>query len=310
MPIIEVRNLHKRYGDRVAVHDVSFTVEPGEIFGIIGPNGAGKTTTVETIGGLRAADSGTVKVLGLDPRRNRAELRRRVGVQLQTSELPERIKVGEALDLYASFYPNPADPARLLDELGLADQRTKAYGKLSGGQKQRVSIALALVGNPEIAILDELTTGLDPQARRETWQLIEDIRTRGVTVILVTHFMAEAQRLCDRIAMIDGGRVAALESPAALVARAGAEHRLTFRTASPLDPQVLSTLPEVRSVAQSGGHVTVSGTGDLLLAVAAVLARHGVPVTELQLEQPTLDDAFISLTTNDLTTNDAAGSQS
>ncbi|MFS8478757.1 MAG: ABC transporter ATP-binding protein [Micromonosporaceae bacterium] len=222
MPVIDVKNLHKRY-DRVAVHNVSFAVQPGDIFGIIGPNDAGKTTTVEIIAGLRGADSGRARVLGLDPVRDRAQLRQRLGIQLQESQLPDKIKVWEALDLYASFYPDPADPARLLDDLGLAEQRNMTYAKLSGGQKQRVSIALALIGNPEVAILDELTTGLDPHARRETWRFIQAIRERGVTVLLVTHFMDEAERLCDRIAVIAAGRVAAIDTPSGLIARVGTE---------------------------------------------------------------------------------------
>jgi ABC-2 type transport system ATP-binding protein len=221
MPIVDVRNLHKSYPDKVAVDDVSFTVERGEIFGILGTNGAGKTTTVECLQGLRQRDWGSISVLGLDPQKDRAALRERVGAQLQETELPEKLKVGEALDLYASFYRAPAEPAKLLEQLGLSEKRNSYFKNLSGGQKQRVSIALALIGNPELAVLDELTTGLDPHARRDTWKLIEDIRDNGVTVILVTHFMDEAQRLCDRVAVIDAGRVLALDTPAGLMNTAG-----------------------------------------------------------------------------------------
>jgi ABC-2 type transport system ATP-binding protein len=220
MSVIEVRNLHKRYADQVAVADVSFSVDSGEIFGIVGPNGAGKTTTVECVEGLRIPDSGTVRVLGLDPRRDRAAVRQKLGIQLQESQLPDRIKVWEALDLYSSFYPHPADWRALLDELGLTPKRSTVFAKLSGGQKQRLSIALALVGNPEVAILDELTTGLDPQARRDTWELIRQVRDRGVTVVLVTHFMDEAERLCDRLAVVVAGRVVAVDSPENLIAGA------------------------------------------------------------------------------------------
>jgi ABC-2 type transport system ATP-binding protein len=223
MPVIEVTNLHKRYGGTVAVDDISFTVERGEIFGILGPNGAGKTTTVECVEGLRRPDGGTVSVLGLDPRRDGPELRQRLGAQLQATQLPDRIKVAEALELYASFYRRPADRERLLELLGLDGKRGTAFKKLSGGQKQRLSIALALVGDPEIAVLDELTTGLDPHARREVWRLIREIRDRGVTVVLVTHYMEEAERLCDRVAVIDSGRVAMIDTPAGLVARAPVE---------------------------------------------------------------------------------------
>ncbi|MFD9891530.1 ABC transporter ATP-binding protein [Amycolatopsis sp. NPDC059027] len=216
MPLIEVTGLTKRYGSRVAVDGVSFTVERGEIFGILGTNGAGKTTTVECLQGLRTADSGTIRVLGLDPAKERDALRQRLGSQLQESTLPAKLKVREALELFASFYPNPADIDVLLDVLALTDHADSYFGNLSGGQKQRVSIALALIGNPEVAVLDELTTGLDPHARRDTWQLVERVRDSGVTVLLVTHFMDEAERLCDRVAIFDAGHVVATGTPAEL----------------------------------------------------------------------------------------------
>jgi ABC-2 type transport system ATP-binding protein len=221
MPVIEIRNLTKSYAGRPVVDDLSLSIEPGEIFGIVGRNGAGKTTTVETIAGLRTADAGSVTVLGLDPRRDRDELRERLGIQPQDSELPAQLRVAEAIELYASFYRRPADTERLIRDLGLSDKRDSAFGKLSGGQKQRVSVALALVGSPEVAILDELTTGLDPQARRDTWALVRAIRDTGVTVVLVSHFMEEAERLCDRVAILRAGRIAALDTPAALIADAG-----------------------------------------------------------------------------------------
>ncbi|KDN17730.1 ABC transporter ATP-binding protein [Amycolatopsis rifamycinica] len=221
MPLIEVTDLRKRYGTRVAVDGVSFSVERGEIFGILGTNGAGKTTTVECLQGLRQADSGTISVLGLNPATEHAALTRRVGVQLQESQLPAKLRVREALELFASFYSEPADIDILLDQLDLRDHARSSFGKLSGGQKQRVSIALALVGRPELAILDELTTGLDPHARRETWRLVEGVRATGVTVLLVTHFMDEAERLCDRVAIFDAGRVVATGTPTELRAAAG-----------------------------------------------------------------------------------------
>ncbi|WP_405429324.1 ABC transporter ATP-binding protein [Micromonospora sp. NBC_00617] len=296
MPVIEVTNLHKRYGDVVAVADVSFTVEAGEIFGVLGPNGAGKTTTVECVAGLRVPDRGGVSVLGLDPRRDAAQLRQRVGVQLQESQLPDQLRVAEALELYASFYRDPADPAQLIDTLGLAEKRNTAYKKLSGGQKQRLSIALALVGNPQIAILDELTTGLDPQSRRDTWALIEQIRDSGVTIVLVTHFMEEAERLCDRIAVIDRGRVVALDSPAGLVSAVVPEQRVRFRPSSPVDDRLFTDLPEVSAVHRTGAQLVVTGTGDVLHAVTSVLARNQIIAADLRLEQSTLDDAFVELT--------------
>ncbi|MGC4866885.1 ABC transporter ATP-binding protein [Micromonospora sp. DT53] len=296
MSVIEVTHLKKRYGDLVAVDDVSLAVEAGEIFGVLGPNGAGKTTTVECVAGLRVPDGGGVSVLGLDPRRDAAQLRQRVGVQLQESQLPDRLRVAEALELYASFYRNPADPAELIDKLGLGDKRNTAYKKLSGGQKQRLSIALALVGNPEIAILDELTTGLDPQARRDTWGLIEQVRDSGVTIVLVTHFMEEAERLCDRVAVIDRGRVVALDSPAGLVSTVAPEQRIRFRPSAPVDDRLLTDLPEVSAVQRTGSQVVVTGTGELLHAVTSVLARHQIVAADLRLEQSTLDDAFVELT--------------
>ncbi|GAA2397779.1 ABC transporter ATP-binding protein [Catellatospora methionotrophica] len=221
MTVIEVNGLSKRYGDRTVVDGVSFTVAEGEIFGILGENGAGKTTTVECISGLRTPDDGSISVLGLDTRTEREQLRRLIGVQLQESQLQDRLRVGEAMQLYASFYPDPADWRELIAAVGLTDQVRMPYAKLSGGQKQRLSIALALIGNPRVAILDELTTGLDPHARRETWKLIRQIRDRGVTVLLVTHFMDEAERLCDRLAVLDGGKIVALDTPAALIANVG-----------------------------------------------------------------------------------------
>src|SRR5215470_1523931 len=295
-PVIEVRQLHKRYGETVAVDDISFTVQKGEIFGILGPNGAGKTTTVECIEGLRTPDGGDVSVLGLDPRRDRAELTQQVGVQLQDGQLPDRLRVAEALELYSSFYRAPADWRALMDVLGLADKAKTRYKKLSGGQKQRLSIALALIGRPRIAVLDELTTGLDPAARRDTWALIEDIRRQGVTILLVSHFMEEAERLCDRVAIIEAGRVAAIGSPAGLAGRLGGEQRIHFRPSGPLDGRLLADLPEVTSVTRSGDVVVVTGNGDALLAVTSALARRGIVAQRLRVEQPSLEDAFVAVT--------------
>jgi ABC-2 type transport system ATP-binding protein len=294
MTVIDVNLLQKRYGDTVAVRDVSFGVERGEIFGILGPNGAGKTTTVECIAGLRTPDGGTITVLDRDPRD--AELRTRVGVQLQESQLPEKMTVGEALELYSAFYPEPADWRKLADELGLAGKLRTRFGKLSGGQKQRLSIALALVGDPVIAILDELTTGLDPQARRDTWDLIESVRDRGVTILLVTHFMEEAERLCDRLALVDAGVVVALDTPAGLVAGVSTEQRIRFRPSVPLDDTVLAGLAEVREVRRHGSRLEVIGEGNVLHAVTAALAAHQIIANDLRVEQASLDDAFVRLT--------------
>jgi ABC-2 type transport system ATP-binding protein len=294
MTVIEVKNLAKRYGETVAVKDVSFTVERGEIFGILGPNGAGKTTTVECISGLRSPDSGGITVLGRaagDP-----ALRAKIGVQLQESELQDKLTVREAMELYSTFYPDPVDWRKLVDDLGLTPKLKTRFAKLSGGQKQRLSIALALIGNPEIAILDELTTGLDPQARRDTWELISGIRDRGVTLLLVTHFMEEAERLCDRIAVIDKGEVVALDTPAGLVQRAGDEQRIRFRPSTPFADELLTGLPEVKELRRQGNRIEIIGSGNLLHAVISVLARDGIVAAELTLEQASLDDAFVNLT--------------
>ncbi|MFC7533648.1 ABC transporter ATP-binding protein [Actinoplanes sp. GCM10030250] len=302
MTVIEVKNLAKRYGETVAVRDVSFAVDPGEIFGILGPNGAGKTTTVECIAGLRTPDSGTISVLGRSPAD--PSLRAEVGVQLQEAELQEKLTVREALELYSTFYPDPADWRKLAGDLGLEAKLGTRFGKLSGGQKQRLSIALALIGNPRIAILDELTTGLDPKARRDTWDLISGIRDRGVTLILVTHFMEEAERLCDRIAVIDKGEVVALETPAGLVERASDEQRIRFRPTTAMDDELLTVLPEVREVRRQGERIEVTGTGNLLYAVVSVLASNGIVAAELRMEQATLDDAFVHLTGRELKTEE------
>jgi ABC-2 type transport system ATP-binding protein len=294
--VIEVQHLHKSYGETVAVDDVSFAVQEGEIFGILGPNGAGKTTTVECVGGLRAPDGGAISVLGLDPQRDRAELTQQLGVQLQDSELPERLRVAEALKLYSSFYREPADWRALMDMLGLAGKSTTRFGKLSGGQKQRLSIALALVGSPRIAVLDELTTGLDPQARRDTWALIEDVRSRGVTILLVTHFMEEAERLCDRVALIDAGRVVALDTPAGLAERVQGGQRIQFRPSVLFDDGLLTSLPDVTSVIHRGDVVVVTGSDNALNAVTSALARHQIVARQLRVEQASLEDAFVALT--------------
>jgi ABC-2 type transport system ATP-binding protein len=297
MAIIEVDALAKRFGSTQAVSDVSFSVERGEIFGVLGPNGAGKTTTVECTIGLRRRDAGTVRVLGVDPQRDRAAIRRQVGVQLQHAELPDKLTVAECLALYSSFYDDPTDWRELMTVLGLTEKANTRFGKLSGGQQQRLSIALALVGNPTVAVLDELTTGLDPAARRETWELIEKVRDRGVTILLVTHFMQEAEYLCDRLAVIDQGRVIALDTPAGIVSEVGGQpQRMRFRPSSPLDDQLLDTLPEVHTIERQGDQVIVTGAGDMVSAVTTVLARAGIVAANLRVEQGSLDDAFIALT--------------
>ena len=296
MPVIEVEDLVKTYDGVNVVDGISFSVEQGEIFGIVGPNGAGKTTTVESVEGLRSPDGGSIRVLGLSPIDDRYEITQRLGAQLQETRLQDRLKVGEALELYASFYDNPADWHELLDRLGLDGKIDARYSSLSGGQKQRLAVALALVGSPEIAILDELTTGLDPQARRSVWENIEEIRANGVTVVLVTHFMEEAERLCDRVMVVDRGRVAAIDTPAGLVDKIGSEQQLRFRPSVPVADADLKALPEVTGVARRGEEITVSGTGNVVHAVTSLLARQSIIAEGLRIDQNSLEDAYLALT--------------
>ncbi len=293
---VSVQHLVKKYGHLLAVNDVSLSIHEGEIFGIIGPNGAGKTTTVECISGLRAPDSGSISVYGLSPLKDRNKIREFVGVQLQESALPPRIKVGEVVRLFASFYPDPLEPDELLESLGIKQIANSVFKNLSGGQKQRVSVALALVGNPRLAILDELTTGLDPEARREIWSLIERMRDRGVTVILVTHFMDEAERLCDRLALINHGTVVTLDTPEAIAAQAGGS-RVRFVPSQPVNDEILRAIPGVVEIERKERYVTVRGTGDLAGSLINALAASGVRVSEVEARTGNLDDAFIKLTT-------------
>ncbi|MFC5748880.1 ABC transporter ATP-binding protein [Actinomadura rugatobispora] len=296
MPIIEVTGLRKVYGGRPAVDGVSFAVEEGEIFGILGPNGAGKTTTVECVEGLRVPDAGTVRVNGLDPVADRDELTRFLGAQLQESQLQGKLTVREALELYSAFYPSPLEWRPLAERLGLTEKLRTRFADLSGGQKQRLFIALALIGGPRIVVLDELTTGLDPRARRDTWTLIEEVRDSGVTVLLVTHFMEEAQRLCDRIAVIDSGRVAALDTPGGLIRRAAGNTVISFTPSQALDRTDLEGLPELDSVHLQSGRITINGTDTTVNAVISLLARNQITAHQLRVVDATLDDAFLDLT--------------
>lgn len=297
MSIIEVKGLRRAYGGRPVVDGINFTVDEGEIFGILGPNGAGKTTTVECVEGLRVPDAGTVRVAGLDPIADHDRVTRLLGAQLQESELQPKLTVGEALELYSAFYPDPADRGHLADRLGLTDLLGRRFGKLSGGQKQRLFIALALIGNPRVVVLDELTTGLDPRSRRDTWRLIEEVRDSGVTVLLVTHFMEEAQRLCDRVAVIDRGRIAALDTPAGLIRGASAATVISFTPSRPLDPADLTALPAVTSTSRDrDGRITLHGADDTVTALLSLLARHSVTAGRLRVVDATLDDAFLDLT--------------
>ncbi len=295
-PVVEVVELRKKYGKVVAVDGISFTVGRGEIFGIVGPNGAGKSTTVECLAGLREKDGGTVRVLGLDPLRDGRKLRQLIGVQLQQAALPDDIKVWEALDLYASFYRNAADWGRLLEQWGLAQKRDARFDNLSGGQKQRLFIALALVNEPQLVFLDEITAGLDPQARRLTWDLVREIRARGATVLLVTHSMEEAEKLCDRVAIIDEGRVVALDSPEVLIQKDSPEGSVRLEGVEGLDPAALGDLDGVSRAGWEGDELVVYGHGPLLARVIVALDDRGFTPSGVSVGRRSLEDVFVEKT--------------
>jgi ABC-2 type transport system ATP-binding protein len=299
MGVITVDRLRKTYRRVVAVDDVSFDVDAGEIFGILGPNGAGKTTTVECMQGLRHPDGGTIRVLGLDPATQAAQLRQRIGSQLQDSSLPGRLRVAESIELFAAFAHHPVDRDELVARWRLGGQRAQTFDSLSGGQRQRLFIALAFVNSPEVVFLDELTTGLDPQARRATWELIRQIRQGGTTVVLVTHFMDEAEHLCDRVAVVDRGRVVALDTPQRLIDRLGLPSVVRFTTSAP-DLGWLEKLDVVESLARQGDAVEIRGTGPVLALVASELVGHGIVPLDLRVERPTVEDAFLTLTGRDV----------
>jgi ABC-2 type transport system ATP-binding protein len=297
-PVIQVSGVRKNYGSTVAVDEVSFEVHDGEIFGLIGPNGAGKTTTMECIEGLRKPDRGTISVLGFDPFRQVYKLQDRIGVQLQQAQLQKRIKVWEAVDLWASLYQKKTiDGENLLEQLGLTDKRNAWFMNLSGGQKQRLFIALALINDPEVVFLDELTTGLDPQSRRAIWELVRGIRERGKTVFLTTHLMEEAERLCDRVAIIEHGRIIDIDSPRNLVDRHCPERTVILSTADPLAETRFRSIQGVDSVTAAGTEFTISGRNDdLVTDVIQCLSENGIRVTDFRTILPNLEDVFLKLT--------------
>jgi ABC-2 type transport system ATP-binding protein len=297
--VVTCRGLRKLYHGIAAVESATFNVARGEIFGLLGPNGAGKTTTVECLQGLRRADGGEARVLGLDPQRQARDLRRRIGCQLQQSALPDHIKVWEALDLFASLTPGGRDWRHVMEEWGLGEKRGAAFHSLSGGQKQRLFVALAVVNEPELVFLDEMTTGLDPAARRDAWDLIREMREHGATVVLVTHFMEEAERLCDRVAIVDRGRVAATGSPQGLIADHADGVRVAFTTDAP-DVGWLAAVPHVSSVERHGPRVEIEGDGPVLTHVAAALLAHGIEPHDLHPEMPSLEDVFLRITGHSL----------
>jgi len=297
--VITVDGLAKSYGSVEAVTDVSFSVECGEIFGILGPNGAGKTTTVECLQGLRHRDGGEVRVLDLDPDRQPDELRRRIGSQLQSSALPDRLRVGEAVRLFAGLQSVPVDVEQTLASWGLREVRRRPFAALSGGQRQRLFLALALLGEPEVVFLDELTTGLDPQARRTAWDLVRSVRDRGATVVLVTHLMEEAEALCNRVAVVDNGSVVALDRPRRLTAELGGAVEVTFSsngTAPALVDDLFGGLPGVASWQLSDGLVTICAESSGVVDIAAALAAHDLHPDDFATKRPSLEDVFLALT--------------
>ena len=300
-PAIRATDVTKRYGDLTAVDGVSLEVRPGEIFGIIGPNGAGKTTFMECLEGLRRPTSGTIDVLGEDPSHPTKRWRERIGVQLQTAALPPKITVNEAMALFASLYSDPADTGQLLDELGIATKGRSYVDKLSGGQRQRVFIALALVGKPDVVFLDELTTALDPQARLAMWDVVRSIRQGGATVVMTTHYMEEAEALCDRVTVIDAGRLIALDTVPGLIASVTKGTKVQLRTSRQLGSGVLDEIDGISDVTIAGTSVSMlwSGTGIPQAAIAAIEAA-GLTVANIRTSSPGLEDVFLALTGRDM----------
>ena len=296
-PVIQVSGIRKTYGATVAVSDVSFEVGQGEIFGLIGPNGAGKTTTMECVEGVRRPDQGAISILGLDPFRDVYQLQNRIGVQLQQAQLQKRIKVWEAVDLWANLYIKALNGDRLLEQLGLANKRNAWFMTLSGGQKQRLFIALALINDPEVVFLDELTTGLDPQSRRAIWDLIRGMRERGKTVLITTHLMEEAERLCDRVAIIEHGKIIDIGTPQELVGRHCPTRTVVLATGNALAEEFLHTIPSVETVTRQDSRFTIQGRGDdFITEVIQCLSENRVRVTDFRTVLPNLEDVFLKLT--------------
>jgi ABC-2 type transport system ATP-binding protein len=300
-PALHCRGLVKHYGDVAAVDGLDLEVRAGECFGMLGPNGAGKTTTVEIFEGLRAPDAGDVEVLGDRWRGDNLALRARLGIQLQETKFPEKLAVAEVVTLFRSFYPRGLDVGQVLTLVGLQDKSRAHVRTLSGGQKQRLSLGCALVGDPELLFLDEPTTGLDPQSRRQTWEIVEALKARGRTVLLTTHYMEEAARLCDRVAVVDHGKVIALGTPRELIASLGAEHVIEFAVgdaASVVDDVILRALPSVEKVVCDAGswRLTVREVHRAVPALLTALSERGLEPTELTTHHATLEDVFMALT--------------
>lgn len=293
--LVEVTGLRKSYGPKEVLSGIDLRVEAGEIVGILGPNGSGKTTTVECIGGLRAPDGGTISVDGIDPQANERALRKILGMQLQEARLPAKITAAEAIDLFASFYPDPEPTSVLLERLGVVTQRNERFENLSGGQQQRLSVALALVGRPRVAILDELTTGLDPAARREIWTYLGQLRDAGTTFLLVTHSMEEAQHLCDRVYILAGGRFVRSGSPQELSSAMGTQV-MSFLPSSSVDLDLLRSVAGVHAAHADESRVVIDGDDTALQSVLSLLNARGVTISGLSITTPTLEDAYLAAT--------------
>ena len=301
--IVKVEGLCKTYGKTIAADKVSFEIQDGEIFGMVGPNGAGKTTIIECIEGLRQADRGNIRVLGLDPVKQERQLRPLLGIQLQQAHLPDNLKVWEALDLYSSFYNHTLNCEDLISRLGLTEKRNTVFRKLSGGQQQRLFIALALLNDPQLIFLDELTTGLDPHARHAIWDMVQDIKVQGKTVFLTTHYMEEAEYLCDRVAIMDSGQIVALDTPANLIADLKINERVIFRTSGDWSADGLANLPRVARVEKQGDKTVVYGRDNgsqnstpIVTEIVNALTSDGIQFSDLRTEHPDLEDVFLTLT--------------
>ncbi|HTK29957.1 MAG TPA: ABC transporter ATP-binding protein [Vicinamibacterales bacterium] len=297
---VRVQGLTKRYGAFEAVKGIDFEIFPGEVFGLLGPNGAGKTTTVEVLEGLRPRNGGDVSVLGFDPGRESRQLKDRIGVCLQATNLPDKITLREALDVFASFYSRTVDPEALLKRLQLWDKRHAAYGSLSGGQKQRLALALALVNDPQMLFLDEPSAGLDPQARLEIHALVQELRREQRTILLTTHYIEEAEKLCDRVAIVDEGRIVAMGTPAEIRSRTNAHARVDVRCARPLPAGDPPAWPGADSVHVSGDRHEISVTSRhparTLVELVRWIDQLGIEVEDVHLKRPSLEDVFIELT--------------
>ncbi len=297
-PILQVENLVKRYGDVEAVRGVSFFVEEGEVFGLLGPNGAGKTSTVEVMEGLRVPDSGRISVCGIDPQKNPTGLKNEIGATLQSTSLPDKLKVGEALRLFAGFYKRTRNPDDLLRRFGLEEKRNAFYNQLSGGQKQRLALAMALVNDPRVLFLDEPTAGLDPQVRREIYDIIEELKREKKTIVLTTHYIEEAEKLCDRVAIVDQGKVIATGTPRELKGRSANTTRIEVRLAKPASNGVLKNLDGVVDARQLGEVYVLhcQKTAPAIVALVKHLEAENNELVSLEIATPSLEDVFIELT--------------